>query len=195
MRNHSTFFSLAFCFITSCCFAQNGDGVTGKYHKFSVYAGAGPSLFINNLQILKDQVKPFQYAVSARFMWEPKNSMVSLGFETGYYRLYSVESTKPKANVVNTAVPLLFVVSMKFSKKFYADWSMGQSLNYSKVSNTDSSYNFNSKTTSFADFSATIGYRFVQKEKISYAAEIKGFYSSGYENTTIALLFIVGFKL
>ena len=175
--------------------AQNGEGETGPYHKFSVYAGVGPSYFFNNLVAAKDDVSSFKYAISARVMWEPKHSFVALGFETGYYRLYSVKSSLPKADVTNSSVPLFFVVSMKFSKKFYANWSMGQSITFNKVSNTDSSYNYNAKTWSLSDFSATFGYRFVQKPKISYAAEIKGFYSSGYENATIAVLFIVGFKL
>ncbi len=72
---------------------------------------------------------------------------------------------------------------------------MGQSITFNKVSNTDSSYNYNANTWSFSDFSATFGYRLVQKPTISYAVELKGFYSSNYENATIALLFIVGFKL
>ena len=184
-----------------CCsfalgtYAQNSEGYEGKYRPFSIYAGAGPSLFINNLVISKDDVKPFKYAISARFMWEPKNSFVSLGIESGYYKLYTVSSSSPKAEVSNSAIPILFVVSMKFGKGFYGDFCMGQSVTKSKVTNTDSSYNFNSSTWSFSDFSVALGYRFVQKQRISYAVELKGFYSSGYENATIALLFIVGFKL
>jgi hypothetical protein len=195
MRIYKLLIALIFCFLTGKSFAQNGEGETGKYHKFSVYAGAGPSYFFNNLVILKDGVSSFKYAISARFMWEPQHSFVSLGFETGYYRLYSVKSTDPKGDVTNSAVPLLFVASMKFSKKIYVNWSMGQSLNYNKISNTDSAYNFNSSYLSPADFAVTVGYRFVQKPTISYAAEVKGFYSSKYDNETIAILFIVGFRL
>jgi hypothetical protein len=195
MRIHKLIIAVSFSLITGRAMAQNGEGETGKYHKFSLYAGAGPSYFINNLVIQKDDVSNFKYAISARVMWEPQHSFVALGFETGYYRLYSVKSTQPKGDVTNSSVPLMFVVSMKFSKKFYANWAMGQSITFNKVSNTDSSYNFNANTWSLSDFSATFGYRFVQKPKISYAAELKGYYSSGYENATIALLFIVGFKL
>jgi hypothetical protein len=196
MRIYKLIIAISFSLITGHTLAQNGEGETGPYHKFSVYAGAGPSYFFNNLVILKDNVSNFKYAISARFMWEPQHSFVALGFETGYYRLYTVNSTQPKAKVSNSSVPLMFVVSMKFSKKFYANWAMGQSITFNKVGDTDSSqYNFNAKTWSLSDFSATFGYRFVQKPKISYAVELKGYYSSGYENATIALLFIVGFKL
>jgi hypothetical protein len=40
-----------------------------------------------------------------------------------------------------------------------------------------------------------MGYRFITKPRISYAVETKFFYSSLNEDATIALLFIVGFKL
>lgn len=197
MRIHKLIIAVSLSLISGRLLAQNGEGETGKYHKFSVYAGAGPSYFINNLVIAKDDVSNFKYAISARVMWEPQHSFVALGFETGYYRLYSVKSRspQPKADITNSSVPLMFVVSMKFSKKFYANWAMGQTITFNKVSNTDSSLNYNANTWSLSDFSATFGYRFVQKPNISYAAELKGFYSSGYQNATIALLFIVGFKL
>jgi hypothetical protein len=197
MRIYKLLIAGSLSLMTGRSLAQNGEGETGKYHKFSIYAGAGPSYFFNNLVISKNDVSSFKYAISARLMWEPQHSFVALGFETGYYRLYSVKSRppEPKADITNSSVPLLFDVSMKFSKKFYANWGMGQSITFNKVSNTDSSYNFNANTWSFSDFTATFGYRLVQKTNISYSAELKGFYSSKYQNATIALLFIVGFKL
>jgi hypothetical protein len=193
MRIYKFIFAISFCFLAGRSLGQSEQ--TAKYRKFSIYAGAGPSYFFNNLQILKDEVNSFQYAFSARFMWEPQHSFLSLGIETGYYRLYTVNSAKPKGDVSNSSVPIMFDVSMRFGEKFYATWSMGQSITFNNVSNTDSAYNFNASTWSLSDFEATLGYRFTQKERISYAVELKGFYSSGYQNTTIALLFIVGFKL
>src|SRR5258705_11741348 len=98
MRIYKLLIALIFCFVTVRSIAQNGEGESGKYHKFSVYAGAGPSYFFNNLVILKDGVSSFKYSISARFMWEPRHSFLSLVFETGYYRLYSVESTIHKGD-------------------------------------------------------------------------------------------------
>ena len=193
MRIHKLILAVSFCFLASQSKGQSEQ--TAKSRKFAVYAGAGPSYFFNNLQIVKDDVNSFQYAFSARFMWESPHSLLSLGIETGYYRLYTVNSAKPRGKVSNSSVPILFDVTMRFSDKFYATWGMGQSITFNNVSGTDSAYNFNASTWSLSDFEATLGYKFVQKERISYAVELKGFYSSGYQNTTIALLFIVGFKL
>jgi hypothetical protein len=198
MRIYKTLIVIFSCLIVLDSYAQNTVNavtVSGKYRKFALYGGVGPSYFINNLKILKDDVSNFKYAFSLKGMWEPQNSVVSLGIETGYYRLYTVKSTNPKGDVSNSTVPIMFVAGMKFSKRFYAYWSMGQSITFNKVSNTDSAYNFNNSVWSVADFAATFDYRIAQKERISYEVELKGFYSSKYENATIALLFIVGFKL
>jgi hypothetical protein len=198
MHVHKILVVIFFCFLGQGTFAQNTVNavtVSGKYRKFALYGGVGPSYFINNLVLGKKDVSNFKYAFTLQGMWEPQNSFVSLGLETGYYRLYTVKSTNPKGDISNSTVPIMFVAGMKFSKKFYAYWSMGQSITFNKVSNTDSNYNFNNSVWSVADFAATFQYRLVQKERISYDVELKGFYSSKYENATIALLFIVGFKL
>jgi len=196
MRIHKLSIVFFICLIASRSMAQTEQKPPGKYRHFAVYAGVGPSYFFNNLTVGQNYVSPFQYAFSARFMWEPRGSFVSLGFETGYYRLYTVNAPQPiNAKVINSSIPIQFVVSMKFSHKVYADWSMGQSIQYNKVVATDNPNNFNNHVTSLADFSATVGYRFIQKERISYAAEFKGYLSSAYANGTIALLFIVGYRL
>jgi hypothetical protein len=151
--------------------------------------------------IFKNDVNSFNYAFSARVMWEPEHSFLSLGFETGYFRLYTASSTvtvsgvSTNAHVSNSSVPLQFVVSMKFSRQIYADWAMGQSITFNQVDAQGVQTNHNATTWSLADFSATVGYRFIQKARISYAVECKGFYSASYANSTIAILFIVGYRL
>lgn len=203
MRIRNLLITLTTCFIASRSLAQNDVGQYAKYRPFAIYAGVGPGFFFNNVVVFKDDVNPWGYQFSFRFMWEPKNSFLSLGIETGYYRIYSASSDVKTAlspqpipvKVTNSIVPFLFIVSMKFSKEFYASWSMGQSIKYNIIDAPNNPYDLNSHTVSLADFAATVGYRFKQKERISYAVEFKGFYSSKYANGTIALLFIVGFRL
>ncbi len=191
------------CFISCHGLAQNGEGETGPYHKFAVYGGVGPSYFFNNLIIFKNQVNSFGYAFSARVMWEPQHSFLSIGIETGYFRLYTASGTisdslsgqQSNVHVSNSSIPIQLVISMKFSKQIYANWAMGQSITFNQVSASGITTNHNATTWSLADFTATVGYRFIQKTRISYAAELKGFYSSSYSNGTIAAVFIVGYRL
>jgi hypothetical protein len=166
------------------------------YHKFVVYAGAGPGYFFNNLVVAKDQVRPWQYAFAARVMWEPEHSDLSLGIQTGYYRLYGVKVTQPvDAHITNSSVPILFVIAMRFPKGFYGQWAMGQSITFNHVDAQGVEGNHDAKTWSLADFEATLGYRILAKSRISYAVELKGFYSTAYDNKTLALLFVVGYRL
>ncbi len=203
MRIKTLIIAVSTCFIASHGLAQNGEGETGPYHKFAIYAGAGPSYFFNNVILGKNQVNSLGYAISARVMWEPEHSFLSLGIETGYFRLYSGSGTisdsasgqQSNVHVTNSSIPIQFVVSMKFTKQLYANWAMGQSITFNQVSASGITTNHNATTWSLADFTATVGYRFMQKTRISYAAELKGFYSSSYANSTIAAVFIVGYRL
>jgi hypothetical protein len=196
MRIYKLIITFSICLTVSRSMAQTAEAPPAKYRKFAVYVGIGPSYFFNNLVISKNDVSPWGYAGSFRVMWEPQHSFLSLGLESGYNRVYSVSTTSPvEAKVINTSIPLLFIVSMKFSPEVYASWSMGQSFNFNKVTAKGYSSDYNAKYTSLADFSATVGYRFIQKERISYAAELKGYYSSKYANGTIAVLFVVGFRI
>jgi hypothetical protein len=54
-----------------------------KKHRFSIYAGMGPSFYFNNLEVSKQYVREFNFAFVTRFMWEPGHNL-SLGLETGY---------------------------------------------------------------------------------------------------------------
>lgn len=197
MRIQKLIITISAFFITGHSIAQSDQAATPRYRKFAVYAGLGPSYFFNNVVTFKNAVNSFNYSFSARVMWEPRHSFLSLGFETGYYRLYTANSTQQstEAHVVNTAVPLQLVLSMKYSKHLYSDFSLGQSLLYNKVTAAGYNDNFNARSASLSDFAVTMGYRFITKTRISYAAETKFFYSSLNEDATIALLFIVGFKL
>jgi hypothetical protein len=204
MRIKTLIIVVSTCLIASQCVAQN-ELTPGEdhYHKFALYGGIGPSFFFNNVITFKNQVSPWGYTFSLRGMWEPEHSFLALGFETGYNRIYSASGTivdsmsgqQTNAHVTNSNIPLLFVVSMKFSKNIYANWSMGQSISFNKVSSPGFDTNHDASTWSLADFSATLGYRFYQKGRISYAAELKGYYSSSYSNGTIGILFSAGYRL
>ena len=107
-----------------------------KKRKFTLYTGLGPNFYFNNLVISKDYVRELNYAFVTRFMWEPEH-FLSLGFETGYNRLYSIKES-PNANsqikINNAAIPIQLVVSMKFLKDFYGSFTMGQSILLNNVS-------------------------------------------------------------
>ena len=173
--------------------AQTNDHPQSKKRRFAFYGGFGPNYYFNNLAIAKNLVNEFNYSFVGRFMWEPEH-LLSVGIETGYYRLYTMNTPEPThAHIANSAIPIQLVVSMKFLKTFYFNFNMGQSILLNKV-NSDSYGNFDASSVSLADFTGTLGYRHRFKNRFSVGAEAKFFYSTGFVDRNIALIFVGGYK-
>lgn len=183
--------------ITFNSMAQTTEVAPVKKYKFTLYAGVGPNFYLNNLVLAKNKVNEFNYSFVGRIMWEPEHNL-SLGIESGYNRLYSVNAELPaphgSVHIVNVAIPIQIVVSMKFFKDYYASFSMGQSILLNNVSTTENG-TFDATTVSLGDFGATIGYRRLISDRIYLGSEIKGYYSSKLQDRNIALVFLAGFRL
>ena len=69
------------------------------------------------------------YSIAGRLMWEPEHYL-SLGIESGYYRLYSLDvnssDDSTSVHILNVAIPIQLVISMKFFENFYASFSFGR---------------------------------------------------------------------
>src|SRR5881275_2879461 len=103
---------------------QEAAPPTAKRH-FAIYAGVGPNYFFNNVVTGKNLVNDFNYSVDFRLMWEPEHRL-SLGIESGYYRLYTANASTPaNVSIVNSAVPVHIVAIMNLLKDFYLDFSFG----------------------------------------------------------------------
>ncbi len=188
--------------ILACCAAfvdvnaQADESVSGKKHRWAVYGGIGPNYYFNNLEKAKDKVTELNYSFVARLMWEPEY-FLSLGFETGYNRLYSISGTGPvlgDVSIVNVAIPIQLVVSMKFSKNIYGSFNVGQAILLNNVS-TQFKGNFDASVLSLGDFAATVGYRKDISERFTMGTELKFYYSGKLDDRNVALLFMAGYRL
>ena len=179
--------------ILFCLFFANGmaqiEQPPKPKHKFSVYAGAGPSIYFNNLQLGASHVNVLNYSFVGRFMWEPEH-FLSLGLETGYYRLYNIKTGEPdNVFISNSAIPIQIVVSMRFLQSFYFSGSLGQSILLNEASS--STYGkFDARNFSLGDFTATLGYKYHLHGRFSLGTEAKFFYSSRANDYNLALVFI-----
>jgi len=177
------------------CVAQTTDAASvKKNYPFTLYAGVGPNYYFNNLVLAKDYVHELNYSFVGRIMWEPEHNL-SLGIESGYNRLYSVnvESGDSAAHVVNIAIPIQIVVTMKFFGNFYGSFLLGQSILKNKVTTTTLG-DANATTISLGDFGASIGYKRLVSERFYLGSEIKGYYSSRLQDKNISLVFMSGFR-
>ncbi len=201
MKNRFTgikyFLSVILTIVSTFSFGQNSEPAKSKTYKFTVYAGIGPNYYFNNLIRAKKAVNELNYSFVGRIMWEPEYNL-SLGIESGYNRFYTIDEeftgATGRIRIVNSAVPIQLVISMKFFENFYANFTMGQSILLNKVSTTEYG-SYNASSVSLGDFSGAIGYRKLLKERIYVGAEIKYFTSSKLDDKNIALVFMAGYKL
>lgn len=176
--------------------AQTDESASGKNHRWVVYGGIGPNYYFNNLERGRDKVKELNYSFVARLMWEPEY-FLSLGFETGYNRLYSMSGSNPATgdvSIVNVAIPIQFVVSMKFSRNIYGSFNVGQAILLNNVS-TQLKGNYDASVLSLGDFAATVGYRKDISERFTMGTELKFYYSGKLDDRNVALLFMTGYRL
>lgn len=161
-----------------------------KIRHWVFYGGIGPNFYFNNLVLAKDQVNELNYSFVGRIMWEPEHRL-SLGFESGYNRLYTIHNAD--VHIINSTIPLQIVVSMKFLKSFYGNFSFGRSILVNKVSST--SYgNFDATAVSLADVTLTVGYKRQLNDRFSLGTELKYYYTSKANDQNLALVFMGGYR-
>jgi hypothetical protein len=192
------FSCLLFCTISVAALAQDLNSTKpSKKRLFTVYAGLGPNFYINNLEVSKKYVREWNMAFVTRIMWEPEH-FLSLGFETGYNGLYSIKEagTNSEVKISNAAIPLQLVISMKFLKQFYGNFTMGQSILLNKVSTTYNgvSNTNNASNVSLGDFGAAIGYRKSISERFYLGTELKGYYSAKLDDQNLGLVVMTGYR-
>jgi hypothetical protein len=182
------------CFFALSLSAQTTADKKVKNHKFTLYGGVGPNVYFNNLVLGKKYVNELNYSFAGRFMWEPEH-LLSLGIESGYYRLYSLSfGGQSDVIITNSAIPIQLVICMKFLKAFYFNFASGQSILINKVSNYNGG-EINSSTLSLGDFAGSIGYRRELVNRVTLGAEFKFFYASKLNDKNLALLFMIGYNI
>jgi len=168
--------------ITSAYSQEKKDTIVKKrLNYYSLTIGTGWSHYINSMELGKENAKEDFIDLSLRFLWEPEHRL-SLGLETGYYRIFSVksDSTNEMAGEAKLyALPLLLVVRMRIVDHFYLSVAPGMALLFSKV---DAAGNKSSSMIlSAANFEATASYIYPLGKRFSVGGELR-FFSIGKTN-------------
>jgi hypothetical protein len=115
--------------------ASKKDSTKVSLNHYSLTVGAGWVHFINNLEIGKDAADINSLGVSLKFFWEPEH-LLSLGLETGFYRLYSLKSksyTDLTGQASMSAMPFFLNIRMRVVDNFYLTAGAGLTLMFNKV--------------------------------------------------------------
>ncbi|MEI6456806.1 MAG: hypothetical protein WCO93_11010 [bacterium] len=131
---------LLIIFFSGTLYSQKSDTVKVKRtNHYSLTVGLGWTHYINNLEIGADEATTNSLGVSLKFFWEPEHRL-SLGLESGFYRLYKVKSAADAdiaGDATMSAIPLLLVVRMRIVDQFYLSAGAGLSVMFNKVNIQD----------------------------------------------------------
>ena len=147
-------------FLSYGTFSQKADSIKVKRNHYSLTVGVGWTHYINTLEIGKDDATINSAGVSLKFFWEPEHRL-SLGLESGFYRLYKVKSksyTDVTGQATMSAMPFLLVVRMRIVDQFYLSAGAGLALMFNKVTGIDNKVNSNILSLSNYQFSGSYMY-------------------------------------
>ncbi len=144
------------------------NGQDRKPNNWSIGAGVGWFHYINTLDIGKDLAKTNQVGYTFRFMWEPEHRL-SMGIESGYYTIYSLE--RPAGTAKLSAIPLLLSFRIRLLPELYLAGGPGMTIMYSDVSvlNSTSTSNF----LSLANLHVSAMYRKKINDRFDIGGEVK----------------------
>lgn len=163
------------CFLSHTSIAQKIWNTRDSVARgVSITVGTGISHYINTLQDDPQRIALRQNfsCSSVKFMWEPEYRL-SLGIETGHYKVYEVQLSDHKQ--INTAslsiIPILFKVQMRVFKRFYASVATGVSIHHSLV-NTFGNESDN-KAMAFSNLQFSAGYLYPITKQFGLGLEAK----------------------
>ncbi len=156
---------------------------------------AGPNYYYNNIKTFGEYVKPVNFSVFGRIMWNSRY-LVSLGIETGYNKFYRVvDADKATIDATLVAIPLHLAIGMRVTKSLYANFSFGPSLLLNSVSSKALESSIRNKVWSLADGSVCFGYRKRLTRDFTLGAELKFNFSTKASdlNWTLPIVFSYDF--
>lgn len=176
MARKALLIALVLLFTASFSWAQKKDSLhKAKLNHYSLTLGVGWSHFINNLENFDGNMHNNFVGFTGKFYWEPEHRL-SLGLETGYYRLFQVTnqiSSDVSVKGSRVVVPLLLLVRMRIVDNFYLGTGMGLAVVTNKVFGAGSTVKTKSWSMSNVELSAS--YIYPLMKHLQVGGELKGY--------------------
>ena len=167
---------LIFVLLTPAVFATGKDSTRVRLNRYSLAIGVGWTHYINTLELGKDNATINSVGTSLKFFWEPEHRL-SLGLETGFYRLYSVKNksySDVKGEATMSAIPFLLAIRMRIVDNFYLSAGGGLALMINNVS--VSGNKVSSKILSMANYQLSGSYIYPLSKHWNVGGEVKALY-------------------
>jgi hypothetical protein len=195
MGRIKTGFTLVLIFFTLVVFSQQKDSVKVRLNHYTFTIGAGWTHYINNLENGDQKIQNNFAGVSFKFFWEPEHRL-SLGLESGYYKLFKVTNqinADTSVQIDRAVVPLLLLVRMRIVDNVYLGAGMGIAI----ITNTASgvSQKIVTKTNSLSNFELSGSYIYPLSKHWRVGGEFKGFHFGSLNDWMYSIQAICAFRL
>jgi hypothetical protein len=195
MGRIKTVFTLVLIFFTLVVYSQAKDSVRVRLNHYSLAIGAGWTHYFNNLENGDNNIKTDFAGISAKFFWEPEYRL-SLGLETGYYKLFKIEnqvSQDTSVQIDRSLVPFLLLVRMRIIDHVYLGAGMGISIITNKASGAGQE--IVTKMNSLANFELSGSYLYPLSKHWIVGGETKVFYSGTLNDWIYSIQAVCAIKL
>jgi opacity protein-like surface antigen len=195
MGRKTTFIALVLVFLSLAAFPQQKDSVTARLNHYSLTFGTGWTHYIDNLEYGVDKIRKDFAGVSLKFFWEPEHRL-SLGLETGYYRMFRVTSqynADTAIQVDRDVVPLLLLVRMRIVDHVYLGAGMGLAMIFSKASGAGQEVN--TKVWSLSNYQFSGSYIYPLTSHWQVGGELKMFNFGKLDDWIYSVQALCAFRL
>jgi hypothetical protein len=174
--------------IAFASFPQEKD----QFYSLSAEAGAGYAYFLTDLD--NPDLNQGGYSGTFRVMWHPEH-LLSLGIETGYWRLYSLEGSISTAEYGSTtsevsmiSVPVMGVFSMKVFPEMLPDLEIKFLTGILLLTNNINAYGVEQNSSLMSiGFAGAATYLVPLNDIISLGGELKYHYISKIQDADLSL--------
>ncbi len=116
-------------------YSQKNDSLKVRLNHYTLTIGTGWTHYINNLEMGGQNLQKDYAGVSLKFFWEPEHRL-SLGLETGYYKLFMAKgqlTDNTTGQVDRSVIPLIFLIRMRIIDNVHLGIGTGLALIMNKT--------------------------------------------------------------
>jgi hypothetical protein len=188
-------FTLVLIFFTLAVFSQQKDSVKVHLNHYTLTIGVGWTHYINNLEYGDQDIQKNFAGLGLKFFWEPEYRL-SLGLETGYYKLFKITDQfngDTSVQFTRTVLPLLLLVRMRIVDNVYLGAGMGIAIVTNKSAGVGKE--IITKTNSLSNFELSGGYIYPLSKHWLVGGELKAFHFGSLNDWMYSVQATCAFKL
>ncbi len=187
MRHGRAFVLLTLIFATVAVYSQKSDSVRLHLNRYTLTIGTGWTHYINTLEIGGQNIQQDFAGVSLKFFWEPEHRL-SLGMETGYYKLFSAKgqlTDNTTGQVDRSVIPLLFLIRMRIIENVHI--GIGTGIAFITNKTAGGKQKVVTETLSLSNFELSGAYIYPLSKHWLLGGELKLFHFGNTEDTMYSI--------